>query len=174
MREEFQPGDYVRTRLGKAYVVRVTHSGVLVSLKRRGLQVHVSPDDLTLIRRTVAGGSGGRRAEVPDLIEDVTGHSNATATEGISRGRTLEALRLFDLSRLFAHLDRVTRESGTANLSTAMCARGGVGTALLFAKAQGANEVQILKYANSGDVAVGDRRRVVGYGAALFLRRPGE
>jgi AmmeMemoRadiSam system protein B len=42
---------------------------------------------------------------------------------------------------------------------------------MLFAKAGGATTVRTLGYANSGDApGIGDKRRVVGYGAALFLK----
>lgn len=85
-------------------------------------------------------------------------------------GKTLDILRTMDLGRLFAHLTDASLPREVPGLSTAMCARGGVGTALLFAKAHGANNAQILAYANSGDVSIGDRRRVVGYGAALLVR----
>ena len=42
------------------------------------------------------------------------------------------------------------------------------------AKALGATRGVAISYANSGDTAVGDRSRVVGYGAAVFSAREGE
>jgi AmmeMemoRadiSam system protein A len=50
-----------------------------------------------------------------------------------------------------------------------MCASGGVGTAMLFAKAQGADSFQIFQTANSADVSH-DESRVVGYAAGVFLK----
>ena len=51
------------------------------------------------------------------------------------------------------------------------CGRGAVAAVLWAAKELGANQVQILKYATSGDVT-GDYDRVVGYGAAVVLSAP--
>jgi AmmeMemoRadiSam system protein B len=39
----------------------------------------------------------------------------------------------------------------------------------LYARAVGA-QADLLKYANSGDVAYGDKHQVVGYGAVRFAR----
>ncbi len=49
------------------------------------------------------------------------------------------------------------------------CGRGALSTVMWVAKALGATKAKILKYATSGDVS-GDCDRVVGYGAAAFLR----
>ncbi len=49
------------------------------------------------------------------------------------------------------------------------CGGGPVVTAMLFAEKAGARGVQVLHYANSGDVT-GERRQVVGYLAAAFYR----
>lgn len=52
------------------------------------------------------------------------------------------------------------------------CGRGALAAVLFAAKAMGANKVQILRHATSGDVT-GDYDRVVGYGAAVILRQEG-
>jgi AmmeMemoRadiSam system protein B len=39
---------------------------------------------------------------------------------------------------------------------------------MLYARQIGADQVDVLKYANSGDVEYGDKYRVVGYGAVRF------
>ena len=49
------------------------------------------------------------------------------------------------------------------------CGGGPVVTAMLFAEKAGARGVQVLHYANSGDVT-GERRQVVGYLSAAFYR----
>ena len=49
------------------------------------------------------------------------------------------------------------------------CGRGAVATVLWAARELGANHVQILKYATSGDVS-GDYHQVVGYGAAVVTK----
>ena len=84
---------------------------------------------------------------------------------------TLEVLKAMDVSRLFNHLDGQLNRQTVPNLQTAMCSRGGVGTAIFFAKAHGADHAQIMNYANSGDVSIGDKQRVVGYSSVLFLKK---
>ena len=84
---------------------------------------------------------------------------------------TLEVLKSLDVERLFTHLTAQERGSSVPNLRTALCARGGVGTAVLFARAHGADRAQILRYANSGDVPGGDKRGVVGYSSVLFVKK---
>jgi AmmeMemoRadiSam system protein B len=84
---------------------------------------------------------------------------------------TLEVLKSLDVERLFTHLAAQEGASSVPNLRTALCAKGGVGTAVLFARAHGADGAQILRYANSGDVRGGDRRGVVGYSSVLFVKK---
>ena len=85
---------------------------------------------------------------------------------------TLEVLKSLDLNKLFAHFRTQERRGAVPNLDTALCAKGGLGTAVLSAMDRGANHVQILRYANSGDVPVGDRSGVVGYSSALMVKKP--
>jgi AmmeMemoRadiSam system protein B/AmmeMemoRadiSam system protein A len=66
--------------------------------------------------------------------------------------------------------DREWMGKGIPNLATTMCSKGSVLTAMLAAPQLGANQATVLKYANSGDVPVGERDRVVGYGAVMFWR----
>lgn len=84
---------------------------------------------------------------------------------------TLEVLKSLDLDKLFVHFSTQERRGAVPNLDTALCAKGGLGTALLFAKALGADHVQILGYANSGDVPEGDKRGVVGYSSVLMVKK---
>jgi AmmeMemoRadiSam system protein B len=60
--------------------------------------------------------------------------------------------------------------SRTVNLRTTMCGKGPVLTSMLLARAIGAEQVRLLKYANSGDVPEGDRAGVVGYAAIEFAK----
>ncbi len=84
---------------------------------------------------------------------------------------TLEVLKSLDVEKLLRHLAVQEREASVPNLRTALCAKGGVGTAILFARAHGADRAQILHYANSGDVRGGDKRRVVGYSSVLMVKK---
>ena len=86
-------------------------------------------------------------------------------------GATLEILTSLDVTKIFTHLERQERETSVPDLRTTMCAKGGVGTAILFAEAHGADHVRVLHYTNSGDVPAGDKRRVVGYGSVLMMKR---
>jgi AmmeMemoRadiSam system protein B/AmmeMemoRadiSam system protein A len=52
------------------------------------------------------------------------------------------------------------------------CGGGPIVAAMIAAERLGANKAVVLKYANSGDVPVGDRERVVGYMSAAFVRDP--
>ena len=84
---------------------------------------------------------------------------------------TLEVLKDLDIEKLFRHLQKQERQKNVPNLRTAMCASGGVGTAILWARAHGANHAQILRYANSGDVPAGDKYGVVGYCSVLMVKK---
>jgi hypothetical protein len=79
-------------------------------------------------------------------------------------GLAIKDLENFDLDSLQEHIG-----SG----KTELCGSAAVFTALLVAKACGANNVQLLKYANSGDVT-GDKGKVVGYGAFAIMQREEE
>jgi MEMO1 family protein len=85
---------------------------------------------------------------------------------------TLELVKTMDVKTLFNYLDAQVSGRAIPDLQTAMCSRGGVGTAIFFAKAHGADQAQVLHYASSGDVAVGDKNKVVGYSSVLFVKNP--
>ena len=86
---------------------------------------------------------------------------------------TLDVMKEMDINRLFSHLSEMETQRSIPNLRTAMCARGGVGTAMLVARAGGADRLQVLRYANSGDIPSGNRYRVVGYCAVLMVKTTG-
>jgi AmmeMemoRadiSam system protein A len=76
--------------------------------------------------------------------------------------KTLGALAVWDyfsMSRNFQ--TRVWEACGGAPIVAAM----------IYAERMGANQAEVLKYANSGDTS-GDRSRVVGYSADLFVKGP--
>ena len=66
-------------------------------------------------------------------------------------------------------LDREQMGEGINNLACAACGRDAIVTTIMAAKLLGADKVWLLEYANSGDV-MGDRSRVVGYGAAVIYK----
>jgi AmmeMemoRadiSam system protein B/AmmeMemoRadiSam system protein A len=81
----------------------------------------------------------------------------------------LAAVETMDTQALL-DADREWMGKGIPNLATTMCSKGSVMTAMLAAPQLGANQVTVLKCANSGDVPIGDRSQVVGYGAVMFWR----
>ncbi len=80
---------------------------------------------------------------------------------------TLAAVASLDPLALQASIEDYMSQ-GIGDLHTCMCGEGPVMTAMIYARAIGAERVDILKYANSGDVEYGDKYRVVGYGAVRF------
>ena len=49
------------------------------------------------------------------------------------------------------------------------CGGAPIVAAMIYAERMGANKAEVLKYANSGDIT-GDKSRVVGYSADLFVK----
>jgi MEMO1 family protein len=63
--------------------------------------------------------------------------------------------------------------SGIPELTTCACGEAPIMAGLAAAKALGATKGIIMSYANSGDIAIDDRSRVVGYGAVALASGPG-
>lgn len=84
-------------------------------------------------------------------------------------GAILDAVRKFDPKALFA-ADKALLAKGVGNLDCTMCGLGPVAAVMTAAKGLGADAVQVLKHANSGDVEPALRGRCVGYGAVAFVR----
>ena len=85
---------------------------------------------------------------------------------------TIDALKSFDCDQIRNRIDdyRTTHCQYVNNLHCMMCSSGAVYTTIEVTKLLGANSIQMLKAANSGDVAHGDHRQVVGYVAAAITR----
>jgi AmmeMemoRadiSam system protein B/AmmeMemoRadiSam system protein A len=84
-----------------------------------------------------------------------------------------EAVRLD--SKVCGAVERWDYYSLSRNFSTRTweaCGGGPIVAAMIAAERLGANKAIVLDYANSGDVPVGDRDRVVGYMSAAFVRDP--
>ena len=69
----------------------------------------------------------------------------------------------------------ISRREETKKCATRcmLCGRGPVLAVMDAAKKLGADSVKILKYANSGDVPIGEKDRVVGYFAAAIYQKTG-
>jgi MEMO1 family protein len=85
---------------------------------------------------------------------------------------TLTAVASLDPKALAEAVGR-TEAAGRPGLATSACGEGAIMAAMAASKALGATRGIVLSYANSGDTAVGERDRVVGYGAVAFTAGPG-
>lgn len=86
--------------------------------------------------------------------------------------QTLDALRSFDAAKVRATDARLLR-AGTPNLDCTWCGLGAVVAVMQAAQRLGGDQVEVVRYANSGDAASGTRDRVVGYGAAVIYGKEG-
>ena len=82
---------------------------------------------------------------------------------------SLQAVMSLDTLALEAW-DEEAMSKRTPNLHTTMCGKGPVLVAMMLAVNLGAQQVTLIKYANSGDTPDGDQGRVVGYGAVEFAK----
>lgn len=92
--------------------------------------------------------------------------SDAVARDWDSR--ILEAIGRFDC-KMVDEVERRARESHEDGLEVGLCGKEAVVAVMTAAKELGAETAAVLHYANSSD-ASRDKSRVVGYGAALFLK----
>jgi len=76
--------------------------------------------------------------------------------------KTLHALAAWDYFSMSRNFQTRTWEA---------CGGAPIVAAMIYAERMGANQAEVLKYANSGDTS-GDRSRVVGYSADLFVKGP--
>lgn len=86
---------------------------------------------------------------------------------------TLSMIKKCDPKLIFTSEKEVLKKE-IPNLSTTLCGLSSVITVMMTVKQLGGNAVEILHYANSGDVAIHGRRetrRVVGYGAVAFYEQ---
>lgn len=85
--------------------------------------------------------------------------------------QAIELVKLYDPIKYFKELPRLEKTK-IANLHCVFCGETAVGISMIVTKLLGGDNVEILKYANSGDVTFyGDKSRVVGYLAAAFIKK---
>jgi AmmeMemoRadiSam system protein B/AmmeMemoRadiSam system protein A len=90
-----------------------------------------------------------------------------------SDNELIDAVLTLDEFRVRQTNDRLLQE-GIAGLDCTACGLGAMLATLGAAKRLGADSATLLKYANSGDVeGIGDRERVVGYGAIALCGEAG-
>ena len=81
--------------------------------------------------------------------------------------KTLEFVVSEDATALHRHLARVP--GSAPSMVTGACGEGPILAGIAAARARGIGRGELVSYANSGDVLVESRDRVVGYGAVVFL-----
>jgi len=84
----------------------------------------------------------------------------------------LQAIVSLDPQMVLGASHRCT-ELGIAHEPSTMCSQGAVLTALIATQQMGADRATVLHYANSGDVPIGKREQVVGYGAVALWQEGG-
>ena len=81
--------------------------------------------------------------------------------------KTLDAVTTLDSEKLQTAIRSQTVRR-IPNLSTCACGEAPIMVAMAAAKEMGATEGRIISYAHSGNIPIGERNRVVGYGAVLI------
>ncbi|MBC8402072.1 MAG: AmmeMemoRadiSam system protein B [Candidatus Marinimicrobia bacterium] len=124
------------------------------------------PDLCTHFGKALTNVLQGRQALIvaSSDLSHYPGYEDAVAVDQT----TLHAIQSLDPFEFQSTIDRQIRR-GISGLSTCACGAAPIMTAMVTARELGAGQVEIISYANSGDALVGDRSRVVGYGAVTFL-----
>ena len=190
------PGDGFNTPLGTAMIDKETVSALLAKdpdcvldrslhQKEHSLEVHLPfiqvlfPDarivpvvigtaDIGLCKRfgeALGRVLSGRRALIV-ASSDLSHYPSAEAAEDVDR-KTLAAVETLDEAQL-QQVVQTQMNRGIPNLHTCACGEAPVLVAMSAAKALGATGGKVITYAHSGDITMGDRSRVVGYGAVVF------
>jgi AmmeMemoRadiSam system protein B/AmmeMemoRadiSam system protein A len=107
----------------------------------------------------------GRRALI--VASSDLSHYPSAADAEVEDKITLEAITTLDPAALqtAVHAQEARR---IRNLSTCACGEAPIMAAMAAAKALGAQGGRIVSYAHSGDIPIGERDRVVGYGAVVL------
>ena len=107
----------------------------------------------------------GRRALI--VASSDLSHYPSAADAEVADMNTLEAVTTLDPAALHATI-RAQMARRIPNLSTCACGEAPIMAAMAAAKAMGATSGRIVSYAHSGRLPIGDRERVVGYGAVVL------
>lgn len=99
------------------------------------------------------------------ISSDLSHYPNQTNAQTVDQ-KTIEAIISGDAGKLVRATDESMSE-GIENLVTCACGESAIRVGMTVAAKIGAEQIRLLKYANSGEVT-GDSSRVVGYGAIGF------
>jgi AmmeMemoRadiSam system protein B/AmmeMemoRadiSam system protein A len=128
-------------------------------------------DLATRFGKALAEVLGGRQALIVSS-SDLSHYPSYEEAIRVDR-RMLEAVASLDPRKVEAAAREPLREH-VPGLSTCACGEAPMMAAMVAAKELGATRGVVVSYANSGDAAVGDRSRVVGYGAVVLTTGPAE
>jgi AmmeMemoRadiSam system protein B/AmmeMemoRadiSam system protein A len=132
----------------------------------------IGAPDIGLCRRfgeALAGVLKNRRALIV-ASADLSHYPHADAAEDVD-GKTLAAMEKLDPA-LLQQITQAQMNRGIPNLHTCACGEAAIMAAMSAAKAMGATGGKVIRYAHSGDVPIGERDRVVGYGAVVYYADP--
>ena len=138
----------------------------------RIVPVVVGAPDIGLCSRfgeTLARVLNGRRALIV-ASTDLSHYPDAEAAEDVDR-KTLAAMEKLDPA-LLKNVIQTQMARRIPNLHTCACGEAPILVAMSAAKAMSATGGKVIRYANSGDVPIGERDRVVGYGAVVYYADP--
>lgn len=128
-----------------------------------------SPENCKILAEAIKAASGNKKVFI--LASTDMSHYPDYRSAYKLDNTTLDLIRSMDINNLFKHVVKQGTNPDFSEVVTAICAAGGVGTALLYSRIMGMNHVEVLKNANSGDVPGADKGRVVGYSSVLFVKR---
>lgn len=123
------------------------------------------PEMCEALGRAIGRLAGGRRVVIA-ASSDLS-HYPAWGDAIDVDGAVLRSVASGDRSAVVRAMDEGERR-GTRGLTTSACGEGPILAAMAAAEALGLGAAEVVSYANSGETAVGDRKRVVGYGAVVF------
>ena len=107
--------------------------------------------------------------DVVVVSSDMSHYPKHEDANKIDRG-ALEKIKSGKVDELEKYVESV-ENSGVADEQTVLCGLDAVKTLLELARLSGWDKIEVLKYLNSGDVSgIGDKNRVVGYGAVAFAQ----
>ena len=111
----------------------------------------------------------GRRSVI--VASSDLSHYPSAADAETADMKTLEAVATLDPAALHTTV-RTQMARRIPNLSTCACGEAPIMAAMAAAKAMGATGGKVVSYAHSGNLPIGDRERVVGYGAVVLAADP--
>ena len=107
----------------------------------------------------------GRRALVV-ASSDLSHYPSAEDASVVDK-KTLAAIASLDTTALRTTI-KTQEASRIRGLDTCACGEAPIMAAMAASRAMGATTGQVVSYANSGDLPIGEREHVVGYGAVVF------